>query len=124
VRFGACDPAGVVYTPEYLNLFNGVVEDRYDEALGIFYHELVGKRGTGLGYAHMSADFARPSSMGHMLDAALIVHQVGRARAKRLPVALPECGGHREVTTAGNVIRGRDSRGGNVILSRAVELQV
>jgi hypothetical protein len=48
VRFGACDPAGIVYTPEYLNLFNGVVEDRYDEALGIFYHELVGKRGRAL----------------------------------------------------------------------------
>ena len=26
VRFGSCDPAGIVYTPEYLNLFNGVIE--------------------------------------------------------------------------------------------------
>jgi YbgC/YbaW family acyl-CoA thioester hydrolase len=79
VRFGACDPAGIVYTPEYLNLFNGAVEDWYGEALGISYHELVGKRRTGLGYAHVSADFAKPSRMGDVLDVALIVHRVGRA---------------------------------------------
>jgi acyl-CoA thioesterase FadM len=79
VRFGSCDPAGIVYTPEYLNLFNGVVEDWYGEALGISYHDLVGKRRTGLGYAHVSADFAKPSSMGDVLDVAVIVHRIGRA---------------------------------------------
>ena len=56
VRFGSCDPAGIVYTPEYLNLFNGVIEDWYGDALGLPYHELVGTRRTGLGYAHVSAD--------------------------------------------------------------------
>ena len=79
VRFGSCDPAGIVYTPEYLNLFNGIVEDWYGQALGISYHELVGKRRIGLGYAHVSADFAKPSSMGDILDVALIARHVGRA---------------------------------------------
>ena len=79
VRFGSCDPAGIVYTPEYLNLFNGIIEDWYGEALGISYHELVGKRRTGLGYAHVSADFATPSSMGDVLDVAVIVRSIGRA---------------------------------------------
>ena len=78
VRFGMRS-AGIVYTPEYLNLFNGVVEDWYGQALGISYHELVGKRRTGLGYAHVSADFATPSSMGDVLDVAVIVRRVGRA---------------------------------------------
>ena len=78
VRFGSCDPAGIVYTPEYLNLFNGVIEDWYGEALGISYHDLVGKRRTGLGYAHVSADFATPSSMGDVLDVVVIVRRVGR----------------------------------------------
>ncbi len=81
VRFGSCDPAGIVYTPEYLNLFNGVIEDWYGEALGLPYHELVGKRRTGLGYAHVSVDFATPSSMGDVLDVAVIVHRIGRASA-------------------------------------------
>src|SRR5437016_3723124 len=79
VRFGACDPAGIVYTPEYLNLFNGVVEDWYGEALSISYHELVGKRRVGLGYAHVSGDFAKPSRMGDVLDVAVIVRHIGRA---------------------------------------------
>jgi 4-hydroxybenzoyl-CoA thioesterase/acyl-CoA thioester hydrolase len=79
VRFGSCDPAGIVYTPEYLNLFNGVIEDWYGAALRLPYHELVGKRRTGLGYAHVSADFATPSSMGDVLDVAVIVRKVGRS---------------------------------------------
>src|SRR6266487_5117016 len=79
IRFGSCDPAGIVYTPEYLNLFNGVIEVWYGDALRLPYHELVGKRRIGLGYAHVSADFAKPSSMGDVLDVAAIVHQVGRA---------------------------------------------
>ena len=78
VRFGSCDPAGIVYTPEYLNLFNGVIEDWYGGALGVSYHEIVGTRRTGLGYAHVSADFARPSSMGDVLDVAVIVRKLGR----------------------------------------------
>ncbi len=79
VRFGSCDPAGIVYMPEYLSLFNGAVEDWYGEALGISYHDLIGKRRIGLGYAHVSADFAKPSSMGDVLDVAVIVCDIGRA---------------------------------------------
>ena len=80
VRFGSCDPAGIVYTPEYLNLFNGVIEDWYGDALGLPYHELVGTRRTGLGYAHVSADFATPSRMGDVLDVAVIVRDMDAPR--------------------------------------------
>ncbi|XSC43135.1 acyl-CoA thioesterase [Bradyrhizobium sp. RDT10] len=82
VRFGSCDPVGIVYTPEYLNLFNGVIEDWYGDALGLPYHELVGTRRTSLGYAHVSADFAKPSRMGDMLDVAVIVRDIGRTSVK------------------------------------------
>jgi acyl-CoA thioesterase FadM len=82
VRFGSCDPAGIVYTPEYLNLFNGVIEDWYGDALRLPYHELVRTRRTGLGYAHVSADFATPSSMGDVLDVAVIVRAIGRSSMK------------------------------------------
>lgn len=79
VRFGSCDPAGIVYTPEYLNLFNGIIEEWYGAELHLPYHELVGKRRTGLGYAHVSADFAEPSSMGDVLEVAIIVRKIGRS---------------------------------------------
>lgn len=79
VRFGSCDPAGIIYTPEYLNLFNGMVEDWYAEALGLPYHDLITRRRTGLGYAHVSADFAKPSRMGDVLDVAVLLHRIGRS---------------------------------------------
>src|SRR5947199_10632263 len=55
---------------------------RFGDALGLPYHELVGKRRTGLGYAHVSADFAKPSSMGDVLDVAVIVRQIGRSSVR------------------------------------------
>src|SRR5437879_12398347 len=78
IRFGSCDPAGIVYTPEYLNLFNGVIEDWYGDALGLPYHELVGTRRTGRGDAHVSADFAKPSRMAAAPDVAAIARDDGR----------------------------------------------
>ncbi|WP_334356072.1 MULTISPECIES: acyl-CoA thioesterase [unclassified Bradyrhizobium] len=63
-------------------MFNGVIEDWYGDALAIPYHELVGTRRTGLGYAHVSADFAKPSSMGDVLDVAVIVRDIGRSSVK------------------------------------------
>lgn len=79
IRFGDCDPAGIVYTPEYFNIFNGVIEDWYGQALGLPYHMLIGQRRMGLGYAHVSADFSQPSSMGDVLEAAIVVKSIGRS---------------------------------------------
>ena len=79
IRFGHCDPAGIVYTPEYFDLFNGVIEDWYGAALGIPYHTLIGARRTGLGYAHASADFAAPSRMGDVLEVGVEVTELGRS---------------------------------------------
>jgi acyl-CoA thioesterase FadM len=79
VRFGQCDPAGIVYTPEYLDIFNGTIEDWYAAALGIPHHHLVRTRRTGLGYAHLSVDFMTPSGVGEMLQVAIILHEIGRS---------------------------------------------
>jgi len=59
-----------------------VIEDWYGDALGLPYHELVGTRRTGLGYAHVSVDFAKASSMGDVLDVAVIVRDIGRTSIK------------------------------------------
>jgi acyl-CoA thioesterase FadM len=79
IHFGHCDPAGIVYTPQYFHLFNTVLEGWYGQALGISYYELIGVRRTGLGYAHASADFATPARMGETLEVAVIVEAVGRS---------------------------------------------
>lgn len=79
IRFGHCDPAGIVYTPQYFHLFNTVLEDWYGQALGISYYDLIGPRRTGLGYAHASADFAMPARMGETLEVAVVITALGRS---------------------------------------------
>lgn len=79
IHFGHCDPAGIVYTPQYFHLFNTVLEGWYGEALGISYYDLIGTRRTGLGYAHASADFATPAKMGETLEVAVVIEAVGRS---------------------------------------------
>lgn len=79
IRFGHCDPAGIVYTPQYFHLFNTVLEDWYGQALGLSYYELIGPRRTGLGYAHAAADFATPARMGETLEVAVLVEALGRS---------------------------------------------
>jgi len=78
IRFSHCDPAGIVYFARYFDLLNGVVEDWFGEALGIDYHEMIGPRRIGLGYANAGADFHRPGFMGDRLDCAVTVERIGQ----------------------------------------------
>ena len=48
VRFSDCDPASIVFFPQYLVMLNGVVEEWFDRGLGIPYAGLIGARRTGL----------------------------------------------------------------------------
>ena len=61
IRFSHCDPAGIVYFPRAFDILNGVVEDWFGEGLGLDYHDIVGRRRIGLGYAHAECDFAKPA---------------------------------------------------------------
>lgn len=77
IRFGHCDPAGIVYTPNFFDIFNVVIEKWYEHALGIDYYEIIGARRVGLGYVNAHADFFAPCRMGTTLDVALDVERVG-----------------------------------------------
>ncbi|MBS7706779.1 acyl-CoA thioesterase [Chelatococcus asaccharovorans] len=79
IRFSHCDPAGIVYTPVYFDLFNGVIEDWFADALGLPYRLFIRDRQTGLGYAHAACDFFLPNEMGDVLDVAVVVAEVGRS---------------------------------------------
>lgn len=77
IRFSHCDPAGIVYYARYFDLFNGVVEDWFAEALALDYRGFILERRIGLGYAHASADFARPARMGDRLVFSVTVDRIG-----------------------------------------------
>ncbi len=76
VRFAHCDPAGIVFYPRYLEMFNNLVED-WCRANAIPFAEMRGGRGMGLPTVHVEVDYLAPSSMGDLLSAELTVRSAG-----------------------------------------------
>ena len=76
IRFSDCDPAGIVFYPQYFVMLNGLVEDWVD-ALGIGYRRLIIERRIGLPTVHVEADFQAVGHMGERLVMALAVERVG-----------------------------------------------
>ena len=77
IRFSHCDPAGIVFFPQYLVLFNGLVEDWFTDALGISYGDMLGRRRTGLPTVHLQCDFRAICRMGDVVTLALVPVKVG-----------------------------------------------
>jgi 4-hydroxybenzoyl-CoA thioesterase len=76
IRFAECDPAGIVFYPQYFVMFNGLVEDWID-ALGIGFRRLLLERRIGLPTAHLSCDFSAVSRMGDDVRLELEVAALG-----------------------------------------------
>ncbi len=77
IRFAHCDPAGIVFFPQYLVMFNGLVEDWVTQALGIPYSQLLGERRIGLPIVSLHCEFDAVSRMGDDVTLALSVERVG-----------------------------------------------
>lgn len=102
VRFADCDPAGIVFYPRFLVMFNNLVEDWCRDGLNFSFDDLVIKSNLGLPTVHLEVDFFLPSRLGEILTAALLVRSIGRSSI------------HAEITLSGpdQVVRVR----GNVVL--------
>jgi 4-hydroxybenzoyl-CoA thioesterase len=79
VRFGDCDPAGIVFYPRYFEMFNNLVEDWCAHGLGTSFRELHQERGLGLPTVGIQTDFVAPSRLGDVLHAELQVEKLGGA---------------------------------------------
>jgi 4-hydroxybenzoyl-CoA thioesterase/acyl-CoA thioester hydrolase len=77
-RHGHCDPAGIVYTPQFFHVFNEAIEAWFGAELGITYYDIIGPRRTGLGYVSASSVFFLPCRMGEQIDIHVTVARVGR----------------------------------------------
>jgi enamine deaminase RidA (YjgF/YER057c/UK114 family)/acyl-CoA thioesterase FadM len=77
VRFAACAPAGIVFYPRYLEIFNNLVEDWCSEELKFSFSEIVARRGWGLSTVHLEVDFKAPSVFGETLSATLSLNSLG-----------------------------------------------
>jgi 4-hydroxybenzoyl-CoA thioesterase len=77
IRFSDCDPAGIVFYPQYFVMLNGLVEDWVSEGLGIDYHALISERRIGLPTVRLEADFRAVSRMGDHVTLGLAVERLG-----------------------------------------------
>lgn len=79
IGFKHCDPAGIVFYPRYVEMFNDVIEHWFQHALGCGFRELHGERGLAIPMADLKLSFLAPSRLGDALVAELDVARVGRS---------------------------------------------
>ncbi|MEF9995970.1 MAG: thioesterase family protein [Burkholderiaceae bacterium] len=79
IRFAHCDPAGMVFYPQYLVILNGLIEDWVTEALGIGYGDLIGQRRIGLPTVSLQCEFLGPSLLGETCQFGLSVEHLGES---------------------------------------------
>ena len=77
IRFAHCDPAGIIFFPQYLVLFNGLVEDWFNLALEHPYAQMLGHERTGLPIVHLECDFRAIARMGDAVHLDLAVQMLG-----------------------------------------------
>ena len=66
VRFGECDPAGVVYYPVFFHWFHEVMEEWFERCLDIGYADCI--REYGFPAKETNAEFFRPCAVGEHLE--------------------------------------------------------
>jgi 4-hydroxybenzoyl-CoA thioesterase len=77
IRFHHCDPAGIVFYPQYLVLCNETVEDWLAEGLGMGLEKLLSEEKRGMPMRHLEAEYLLPSYHGDMLEFQLSVLRIG-----------------------------------------------
>jgi 4-hydroxybenzoyl-CoA thioesterase len=81
VRFGDCDPAGIVFYPRYFEMVNSVVEDWWTH-LGMPWPEMIEGRRIGTPVSHVETIFLRPSRAGERLQFRLSLESLGRSSVR------------------------------------------
>ena len=77
IRFHHCDPAGIVFYPEYLVIIDELIEDWFTEGMSTSFADLHAKERVGIPAARIEVDFLSPSKIGDMLCLRLFVTRIG-----------------------------------------------
>jgi 4-hydroxybenzoyl-CoA thioesterase len=90
IRFAHCDPAGIVFYPRYVELFNEVVEDWFAEGLGVDFHALHEQHRLGVPTVKLDVEYRAPSRYGDLLTFKLWVRRIGNSS---LQMQIDACAG-------------------------------
>lgn len=78
IRFSDCDPAGIVFYPQYFTLFNDLLEEWIDSAWDGGFADFIVRRRFGLPTVRLEADFKSVSRMGDDVILTLDVVRIGQ----------------------------------------------
>lgn len=84
IRFHHCDPAGIVFFPNYFVLFNEVIEDWFADGLETRFVDLITLERVGTPLVKLCCEFLAPSRIGDVVRMALSVRAIGRTSATLL----------------------------------------
>lgn len=77
INFSECDPAGIVFYPQYFVMFNNLIERWFDELLPEGFVGYILDQRFGLPTVHLEADFKAISRMGDDVQLELHVERIG-----------------------------------------------
>lgn len=80
VEWGDCDPAGIVFFPNYLRYFDAATNTLFLSALGLNKYEMIQKFGiVGIPLVDVGARFFIPSVFGEVVTVESTVAELGRS---------------------------------------------
>jgi 4-hydroxybenzoyl-CoA thioesterase len=79
IRFHHCDPAGIVFYPQYLVLCHEVIEDWIERGIGIGHANLLKVRGIGTPTVRLQTEYLARSSFGDRLRFRLGIRRLGNS---------------------------------------------
>lgn len=95
IRFHHCDPAGIVFYPQYLVMLHAFIESWFDEGLEEPYGHFIGQQRLGIPVVQLECAFLAPSRLGDRVDFSLAV---GRLGTSSIELLLEVCGRARDGT--------------------------
>lgn len=78
IRFQDCDPAGIVYYPNFIDKVEAAIEDWMSDALGESYTEWIFAARRGMPRVKVVCHFSKPCRMGERLTLTLHLRKLGR----------------------------------------------
>jgi 4-hydroxybenzoyl-CoA thioesterase len=82
IKFSECDPAGIVFYPQYFVLFNDLIEEWVNSILPSGYEGIIVGRRIGMPTVHLEVDFKAIARMGEEILLSLKVLHLGNSSIK------------------------------------------
>jgi 4-hydroxybenzoyl-CoA thioesterase len=81
VRFGDCDPAGLVYYPVLFHYCHAAMEEFFAARCGVSYARLMSESRLGFPTVNARAEFDAPFVYGDVAEVEVFLSRVGRSSA-------------------------------------------